>query len=175
MTTLRTVSENSPLPRRLSPVLLLVLLAAIALFQGCEKLDRNMFDNPAFKPQEEPVRLPPEGSIPVKGKERIPSIAEAKTIKDPLEPTERTLLKGKESYGIFCLPCHGASGKGDGPVGKKYVPTVADISPSGHGAHHSDGELFVIISNGSGGMPAFRSDLPPTERWQIVAFLRTLK
>jgi len=156
-------------------VFFLVLLAAIALFQGCEKLDRNMFDNPAFKPQEEPIRLPPEGSIPVKGKERIPSIAEAKTIKNPVEPTERALLKGKESYGIFCVPCHGASGKGDGPVGKKYVPTPADISPSGHGSRHSDGELFVVISNGSGGMPAFRADLTPTERWQIVSFLRTLK
>ncbi len=175
MTTLRTVPGKGPFPRRLPPVFILVLLAAIALFQGCEKLDRNMFDNPAFKPQEEPIRLPPEGSIPVKGKERIPSIAEAKTMKNPVEPTEQALLKGKESYGIFCFPCHGASGKGDGPVGKKYVPTPADISPSGHGARHSDGELFVVISNGAGGMPAFRADLTPTERWQIVAFLRTLK
>lgn len=175
MITLRTASRNGSFPRRPPIVIFLVLLAAIALFHGCEKLDRNMFDNPAFKPQEEPVRLPPEASVPVKGKERIPSMAEAKKIKNPVEPTEWALKKGKELYGIFCVPCHGASGKGDGPVGKKYVPTPSDLSPGGHGAHHSDGELFVIISNGSGGMPAFRADLSPSERWQIVAFLRTLK
>ncbi len=134
-----------------------------------------MYDNPAFKPQEDPVRLPPEGSIPTKGKERIPSMAEAKTIKNPVETTERALKKGEELYGIFCIPCHGASGKGDGPVGKKYVPTPDDLRPGGEASRFSDGELFVIISSGAGGMPAFRKDLTPTERWHIVSFLRTLK
>ena len=39
----------------------------------------------------------------------------------------------------------------------------------------SDGQLFVIVSSGLGPMPAFRADLSPPERWQIVSFLRTLK
>ncbi|PWB67139.1 MAG: menaquinol oxidoreductase [Deltaproteobacteria bacterium] len=148
---------------------------AALLLPACEKIDRNMWDNPAFKPQEEPVRLPPRDSIPTKGRERIPSMAEAASLKNPVSPTEGNLSKGKELFGIFCVPCHGDSGKGDGPVGKKYVPTPADLGPSGHGAHHPDGTLFVVISNGAGGMPSFRADLAPVERWQIVAYLRTLK
>jgi len=134
-----------------------------------------MYDNPAFKPQEEPVRLPPKDSVPTKGRERIPPLKEAAKLANPVEPTEWALRKGKELFGIYCVPCHGDSGKGDGPVGKKYVPTPADLRPGSHGAHHSDGELFVVISAGAGGMPAFRADLTPAERWQIVAFLRTLK
>jgi mono/diheme cytochrome c family protein len=102
-------------------------------------------------------------------------MAEAVKLKNPVEPTEWNLSKGKELYGIFCVPCHGVSGKGDGPVGKKYVPTPADLRSSAHGAHHSDGERFVVISSGAGGMPAFRADLTPGERWQIVRYLRTLK
>jgi mono/diheme cytochrome c family protein len=148
---------------------------AALLFPACEKIDRNMWDNPAFKPQEEPVRLPPGDSIPTKGRERIPSMAEAASLQNPVAPTESNLAKGKELYGIFCVPCHGASGRGDGPVGKKYVPTPADLHAGSPVSRLPDGTLFVIVSNGAGGMPAFRADLAPIERWSIVAYLRTLK
>jgi len=160
-------------------VRLLSLLAAVTLaacvVPACEKIDRNMWDSKAFKPQEEPVRLPPRDSVPTMGKEHIPPMPEAAKLVNPVKPTEGALLKGKALYRVFCVPCHGASGAGDGPVGKKYVPTPADLRPGSHGSHHSDGELFAVISNGSGGMPAFRSDLAPTERWHIVAYLRLLK
>jgi mono/diheme cytochrome c family protein len=142
---------------------------------GCEKIDRNMWDSPAFKPQSDPLRLAPADSVPTKGTERIPPFAEARALKNPVERTEWNILKGKELFGIFCAPCHGASGKGDGPIAKKYVPTPVDISPSGVTAGLSDGEIYVILSNGSGGMPAFRHDLLPVERWLIIHYLRAPK
>ncbi|MCL5965803.1 MAG: cytochrome c [Deltaproteobacteria bacterium] len=158
--------------RGFAPAAAFVLVLALC---GCEKIDRNMWDSPAFKPESDPVRLPPADSVPTKGIERIPSFAEAKALKNPVKRTEWNLLKGKELFGIFCVPCHGASGKGDGPIAKKYVPTPADIGPGGVTPHLADGELYVIISSGSGGMPAFRHDLLPTERWLIVDYLRALK
>ncbi|HZW36272.1 MAG: c-type cytochrome [Deltaproteobacteria bacterium] len=154
---------------------LLVIAMVAIILPACEKIDRNMWDNPAFKPQEEPVRLPPKDSIPTKGRERIPPMSEAAGLKNPVSPTEGNLSKGKELYGIFCVPCHGASGRGDGLVGKKYVPTPADLHPGSPVSRLPDGTLFVIVSDGAGGMPAFRADLSPVERWQIVAYLRTLK
>ncbi len=175
MITLRTDDIFRLLSPLLRVALLFLLAVAAVLLFGCEKIDRNMWDNPAFKPQEEPVRMPPKDSIPTKGREQIPSMAEAKKLKNPVEPTEWALLKGKELYGFHCFPCHGVSGAGDGPVGKKYVPTPADLRPGTHVAKLSDGEFFVVISAGAGGMPAFRADLSPAERWQIVAYLRTLK
>jgi len=155
--------------------LLLAWAAAAAAFTACERIDRNMWDNPAFKPQEEPVRLAPKDSVPTKGLEHIPSFAEAARLANPVKPTERDLVQGKELFRVFCVPCHGESGKGDGLVGKKYVPAPADLRPGSGAAKLSDGVLFAIISNGLGGMPAFRADLQPGERWRIVAFLRTLK
>ncbi|MBI5904354.1 MAG: cytochrome c [Deltaproteobacteria bacterium] len=154
-----------------------VLAAAMGSFAGCEKLDRNMYDNPAYRPQEEPVRLPPAGSVPTKGLEHTPKpgTPEAAALQNPDKVTDFSLVTGKELYGIYCAPCHGESGKGDGPVAKKFVPTPADISASGHGAHHPDGDLFAVITHGRGGMPPFRSDLTVKERWLVVAYLRTLR
>jgi mono/diheme cytochrome c family protein len=150
---------------------------ATALLAGCEKFDRDMFDNPAFRPQEEPVRLPPAGSVPTKGLEHTPKpgTAEAAALGNPEKATDFSLLTGKELFGIYCTPCHGASGKGDGPVAKKFVPTPADISATGHGSHHPEGELFAVVTHGMGGMPPFRSDLTARERWLVVAYLKTLK
>jgi mono/diheme cytochrome c family protein len=149
---------------------------ATALLSGCEKLDRNMYDNPAFRPQEEPVRLPPAGSIPTKGLEHtpMPGAPEAAALKNPEKVTEFSLLTGKELFGIYCTPCHGASGKGDGPVARKFVPTPVDISSTGFGMA-PEGMLFAIVSHGLNGMPPFRADLTARERWLVVAYVKTLK
>jgi len=153
------------------------LLAAAAILAGCEKLDRNMYDNSAHCPQEEPVRLPPADAGRGKGVEHTPKpgTLESAALKNPEKVTEFSLLTGKELYGIYCTPCHGESGKGDGPVAKKFVPTPADISATGHGSHHPEGDLFAIVTHGVNGMPAFRSDLTAKERWLVVAYLRTLR
>jgi len=158
-------------------LLLLAAVVAASTFSACEKIDRNMWDNPAFRPQEEPVRLPPADSVPTKGLENtpMPGTPGAAALKNPEKTTEFSLLAGKELCGIYCAPCHGESGKGDGPVAKKFVPTPADISATGHGAHHPYGDLFAVVTHGKGGMPPFRADLTAKERWLVVAYVKTLK
>jgi mono/diheme cytochrome c family protein len=156
---------------------LLAATLAVALFAGCEKLDRNMFDNPAFRPQEEPVRVAPPDSVPTKGVEHVPlpGSPAAAALKNPEKITDFTLLTGKELFHIYCTPCHGASGKGDGPVAKKFVPTPADISATGQASHQPEGDLFAIVTHGKNGMPPYRGDLTARERWLVVAYLKTLK
>jgi len=161
----------------LRDAVLVVALLAVFPLSGCEKLDRNMYDNPAFRSQEEPVRLPPAGSVPTKGLDHTPKpgTPEAAALRNWGKVTDFSLLTGKELYGIYCTPCHGESGKGDGPVAKKFVPTPVDISATGHGSHHPEGDLFAVVTHGKNGMPPFRSDLTAEERWLVVAYLRTLK
>jgi mono/diheme cytochrome c family protein len=166
--------------RRISLARLIVVAAAflaMALLAGCEKLDRDMYDNPAFRPQEEPVRLPPANSVPTKGLEHTPKPGspEAASLKNPEKVTDFSLLAGKELFGIYCTPCHGSSGKGDGPVAKKFVPTPVDISGTGYGGKYPEGELFAVVTHGKDGMPPFRSDLTAKERWLVVAYLKSLK
>ena len=164
--------------RLLVRVLGILAAAAVAVttLPACEKIDRNMWETPAYRPQEEPVRLPPEGSVPTKGLERTPKpgTPEAAALKNPEKATESSLLAGKERFGIHCAPCHGASGKGDGPIAKKFVPTPADISGTGFGMA-PEGLLFAIVTHGLNGMPPFAADLTAKERWLVVAYLRTLK
>ena len=143
--------------KRLSLARFVVFAAAflaMALLAGCEKLDRNMYDNPAFRPQEEPVRLPPAGSVPTKGLEHTPKpgTPEATALKNPEKVTDFSLLTGKELFGIYCTPCHGASGKGDGPVAKKFVPTPIDISGTGFGMA-PEGMLFAVVTHGGTACP----------------------
>jgi mono/diheme cytochrome c family protein len=151
------------------------VLAVLAIVASCEKLDRNMYDNPAFKPQEDPVRPMPLDSIPAKGRSPVPPMAEAARLVNPVKPDEAALGKGKELYGIYCAPCHGDSGKGDGPVGKKFVPVPADLRAQSPASQSPDGVLFVILGRGAGGMPAFRAELSALERWQVIAYVRTLR
>ncbi len=155
---------------------LVVALLAVFQLSGCEKLDRNMYDNPAFRPQEEPVRLPPAGSVPTKGLEHtpMPGTPEATALRNPEKATGVSLLAGKELFDIYCTPCHGQAGKGDGPVAKKFVPAPVDISGTGFGSA-PEGMLFAILTHGMGGMPPFRADLTAKERWLVVAYLKTLK
>lgn len=152
-----------------------ILLAVLVTVPACEKIDRNMWDNPAYKAQEDAVRLPPADSVPTKGLAHEPTFSEAAGLANPVKATDRTLREGRELFRIHCAPCHGISGTGDGPVGRKFRPTPADLRRSAPAGRFSDGQIFVIMSRGLGRMPAFRADLTPTERWKIVSHLRTLK
>jgi mono/diheme cytochrome c family protein len=163
--------------RRLRFGTLLAAIAAVALFAGCERIDRNMWSNPAFKPQEEPVRLPPAASVPTKGIPHVPAPGTdaAKALRNPEKVTEASFQEGKELFRIYCTPCHGISGKGDGLVGKKLTPQPINISGSGYGGFATEGQLFAVVTHGVDGMPSFYEDLTPRERWRLVAYVKTLK
>jgi S-disulfanyl-L-cysteine oxidoreductase SoxD len=156
-------------------ILALALAAASALaLPACEKIDRNMRDSPAFGPQSPPIRTPPEGSVPTKGLIHEPTPAEAAGLKNPVAETEAEIAKGKELYGIFCVPCHGESGRGDGLVGKKYRPTPENIGPGGVAGGMPDGTIYAVITRGADAMPPFGGDIPPKDRWLIVTYVRRL-
>jgi mono/diheme cytochrome c family protein len=79
-------------------------------------------------------------------------------------------------FTVHCVPCHGASGKGDGPLGLVLNPRPADLTLHAIPGVHTDAQLFEWITNGFPGsrMPAFKSMLSDTDRWNLVNFIRTL-
>ncbi len=94
----------------------------------------------------------------------------------PVDLTKSFLYRGKERYEIYCTPCHGQTGAGDGiimegnygyvPAPSYHEPRVRDLS---------DGALYSAIYNGVRTMPSYSTQVPVEDRWAIVAYIRALQ
>lgn len=89
--------------------------------------------------------------------------------------------RGRERYQIFCSACHGGSGSGDGMVARRAAKLAegtwtppSDLTAAATAAR-PNGELFEIVSNGIRKMPAYDAQIPVTDRWAIVAYVRALQ
>jgi len=91
---------------------------------------------------------------------------------NPVPPTPESGAAGRAVYSRYCLPCHGESGRGDGPAIPRAGLRPADFTAP-FMADIADGEMFWVISEGWAGMPSFKSTLGATERWNLVNYLRT--
>jgi mono/diheme cytochrome c family protein len=99
----------------------------------------------------------------------------------PVAVDARLLARGQDRYGIYCAPCHGALGDGQG-ITKQYgmstTPSYLDERRLGLTA----GELFSTITNGSPPTPEgkrnmlpYADKLAPEDRWAVVAYVRALQ
>jgi hypothetical protein len=92
----------------------------------------------------------------------------------PLPLTTELLERGENRYKVFCTPCHGLQGDGNGMVamrGMKHPPS-----------YHQDrlrqapnGYIYDVITNGFGAMFGYSAQIAPGDRWAIVAYLRALQ
>jgi len=94
----------------------------------------------------------------------------------PVDLTKSFLYRGKERYEIYCTPCHGQTGAGNGMIMEGqygYVP-----APSYHDQRlvdAPDGEIYSAIYNGVRTMPSYATQVPVEDRWAIVAYIRALQ
>ena len=95
---------------------------------------------------------------------------------NPIPLNSESVAAGQALFTTNCAPCHGLTGKGDGPVGVTLNPRPADLTQHAIAGIHTDAQLFEWITNGFPGsrMPAFRSTLSDTDRWNLVNFIRSL-
>lgn len=108
-----------------------------------------------------------------KGKEwKVPE-AEAKK-KSTVKDDDATIKAGKDIWAQQCKSCHGVKGLGDGAKAEKLEITPGDFS-SKETQDLSDGGLYWKITDGRKPMPSFKEKLSDTERWQVVAYMRTFK
>jgi mono/diheme cytochrome c family protein len=92
----------------------------------------------------------------------------------PVAVDEALLQRGEQRYAIYCQPCHDARGDGKGILFQRAnVPTATFHQEKI--LKYADGQLFDIISNGSGLMPAYKWPIPPADRWAIIAHVRDLE
>jgi len=92
----------------------------------------------------------------------------------PLPVDEKLVERGEDRYKVFCTPCHGLQGDGNGMValrGMKHPPSYhidrLRQAPNGY--------FYDVISNGFGAMYSYSERIAPKDRWAIIAYVRALQ
>jgi mono/diheme cytochrome c family protein len=133
----------------------------------------------AIQPYKWAVPRPPvEGSIPVTGNEpplpvipaNLPAI---NAMRNPVPRTAVSLETGKQKFDMYCVPCHGEKGAGDGPVNAKLL--VAPSLLTDQAKQYTDGYIHAIIRSGRGIMPAYGDRVLGNDRWNLVNYVRLLQ
>lgn len=121
---------------------------------------------------EEPAKVVPQGAPPVEP---------LYVTEFPFEVTETRMLRGQAQFNIYCAPCHGLVGQGDGLVALRAIalqePTWLPPTNLTNDvvAAQPVGKLFDTISNGRRKMAGYAAQISPDDRWSIVLYLRALQ
>jgi mono/diheme cytochrome c family protein len=160
------------------------VVSLIALLAGCR---RDMQDQPKFKPyrgtkffgDERSARPLVAGTVARGQLQEEGLLAAAKSgpaFADalPMPVDEALLRRGQERYGIYCTPCHGLLGRGDGMVVRRGYRPPSSFHVDRLRAQPA-GYFFDAISHGFGAMPDYAAQIPVADRWAIVAYVRALQ
>ena len=151
---------------------------------GCQQ---KMADQPRYEPlqksdlfdDQRASRPLVEGTVP---RDQLNADEEFYTGKVNNEPAKtfpfivdrQLLLRGQERFTIFCSPCHSRLGDGQGMIVRRgfrpppsfHIDRLREAPP---------GHFFDVISHGFGAMPDYSEQIPPHDRWAIVAYIRALQ
>jgi len=163
------------------------LLLAAATFAGChldmwnqrryEALEKAEF----FGEGETSARPLVEGVVPYQGARLDTHYYEGRVngelvteLPPQLEVTKEFILRGQDRYAIYCTPCHGEVGLGDGMIVQRGMPQPTSYtdprlleSPIGY--------FYDVMTNGFGRMYSYASRIPVEDRWAIAVYVRTLQ
>ena len=98
---------------------------------------------------------------------------EAVKLPNPVKPTPESIAKGKKLYGFDCAMCHGKDGDGKGDLAADMKLNLLDYRSADSLKDKTDGELFYIIKNGKGDMPAEGDRAKGDEGWNLVNYVRS--
>lgn len=129
----------------------------------------DMADQPSVNYQEGPRLLPPDGAVPVQGLAVIPEEFPV----NPVPADDVSLQRGSILYDIHCRLCHGAQGRGDGPLARYFERTPRNLTGPQITAEF-DGSVYLTVVQGFGQMPALAENLTARERWDVINYVRTL-
>ncbi len=162
-------------------------LLAVALAAASTACRQDMHNQPKYKPLHESeffgdhrsARPQIEGTV-ARGHLRVDAArytgkaGENNVTAFPFPITREDLTRGQERFNIYCTPCHGRLGDGNGMVVKRgfrqppsyHIPRLKDIAV---------GHFFDVMTNGYGAMPSYASRVVPDDRWRIAAYIRALQ
>jgi mono/diheme cytochrome c family protein len=160
------------------------VLLPFLLLAGCRQ---DMHDAPRYDPLEASATQPGASSAQTLVAGTVPrgflhedehlytgKVAGQPATSFPFAITRADLDRGEARFNIYCSPCHGRTGEGNGMVVQRGYRQAA--------SYHIDrlrqsppGYFFDVITNGFGAMPDYRAQITPEDRWRIVAYVRALQ
>jgi mono/diheme cytochrome c family protein len=165
-------------------LLAVIILLLAVLLAGCD----DMSNQPKYEPFEESAFFPdqrsarplvsgavPQGGGPTEGEAAAGRTEDGELVDAlPFPLTEEVLERGRDRYDIFCSPCHGLDGYGQGMIvqrGFSQPPSLHSVrlrqAPLGH--------YYEVITNGFGQMYSYAERVDPADRWSISAYIRALQ
>ena len=155
----------------MKPALALVLPLLLSACGGFDMEDQDRYEpyeTAAIFPDGSAQQPPVPGTIARGELARLAVLAE----RPPL--SAELIERGRERYDIFCWPCHGGAGYGDGIIVQRGFPAP----PSYHIERlrtAPDEHFMNVIRDGYGVMYSYAARVPPADRWAIVAYIRALQ
>ncbi len=148
------------------------LLCLLPLLAGCKRADMytqdsaRTWDRTAFFKNQSSMR-PPVVNTVARDAPYAPA-AEPATI------TEALLERGHQRYDIFCTPCHGRAGNGEGMIVQRGFPHPPSFVVGT--LRTAKAQVFYdTITNGYGAMYSYKDRLSPEDRWAVISYIRALQ
>jgi mono/diheme cytochrome c family protein len=105
---------------------------------------------------------------------RLPGVTNF-VVLSPVPVTTALLQRGQRQFTIYCAPCHGQTGEGNGITKKIGAMAIVANLHDKRMVEMPDGELFHVIGNGRNNMQGYAPQIPVEDRWAVIAYLRALQ
>jgi len=150
----------------------LIIAAVLLSLVGCDDMSRQRKakDQGAseFFPDGKVNQTPPDGTVARGALEREAALEH----RPPMSPA--LLDRGQERFEIYCTPCHGLVGDGNGTVVARGFPKPPDFAEK-RLREAPDRHFIDVITEGYGQMYSYAARVEPADRWAIVAYIRALQ
>ncbi|MEJ2637961.1 MAG: cytochrome c [Desulfosarcinaceae bacterium] len=156
-------------------IVFLFVWGAVTLYDYNLSVGR-MWETPEIRPHERPIPEAAVGIVPFDGGEVRLRYTPDRELEAPFQLSDATqVTAGEKGYFTFCAQCHGKYYDGNGTVGQSFAPLPGDLRSQKVQAMAA-GTLFKEISYGipGGRQPALATTIKAHQRWQIIAFVKSL-
>jgi len=166
----RPPPERAALDRhfRAGAIALCVLLA----LAGCKKAD--MYQQQSYRTYDRNPGLPGDTTEQNPVEHTVAQEQPDTPVPQPAIATAQTLARGQQRYDIFCTPCHGTTGAGDGMIVLRGFPHPPDFTTN-RLLRATAQHFYDTITYGKGDMYSYAARVPPSDRWAIAAYIRALQ
>jgi mono/diheme cytochrome c family protein len=137
---------------------------------------RDMRKSVSLSPQKIVTRAPDDASVPVGGRDMAgedPPYDRNQFRTNPFAATDSSLARGERKFLRTCVPCHGTTMAGDGPVAPNFMPPPDLLAEATR--DRKDGFIYSYIRFGGVVMPSYGAQVTAEEAWNLVNYIRHMQ